>query len=42
MDALIVVAAARLGPTRIYTEDLNDGQVIAAVEVVNPFRALAG
>lgn len=41
-DALIVVAAARLGATRIYTEDLNDGQVIAGVEVVNPFRALSG
>ena len=37
-DALIVVAAARSGASRLYTEDLNDGQTILGVEVVNPFR----
>ncbi len=35
-DALIVVCAARLGATRLYTEDLNHGQVIGGVRVVNP------
>lgn len=39
-DALIVSAAARLGAARLYTEDLNHGQVIAGVEIVNPFRDL--
>lgn len=37
-DAQMVVAAARLGAARLYTEDLNDGQVLAGVEIVNPFR----
>jgi predicted nucleic acid-binding protein len=37
-DALIVVAAARSGATRLYTEDLNHGQKLLGVEVVNPFR----
>lgn len=37
-DALIVVAAARLGAKRLYTEDLHNGQIILGVEVVNPFR----
>jgi predicted nucleic acid-binding protein len=37
-DALIVVAAARSGATRLYTEDLNHGQIIMGVEIVNPFR----
>ena len=36
-DALIVVAAARSGAQRVYTEDLNHGQRILGVEVVNPF-----
>jgi predicted nucleic acid-binding protein len=38
-DALVVVAAARAGTKRLYTEDLQDGQTILGVEVVNPFRA---
>ena len=38
-DALIVVAAARSGSKRLYTEDLQDGQVILGVEIVNPFRS---
>ena len=37
-DALIVVAAARCGATRLYTEDLQHGRTILGVEVVNPFR----
>lgn len=38
-DALVVVAAARSGAKRLYTEDLQHGQVILGVEVVNPFRS---
>jgi predicted nucleic acid-binding protein len=38
-DALIVVAASRSGARRLYTEDLQHGQVLLGVEVVNPFRA---
>jgi predicted nucleic acid-binding protein len=37
-DSLIVVAAKRCGATRLYTEDLNHGQIIDGVEIVNPFR----
>jgi len=36
-DALIVVAAARSGAETLYTEDLNHGQTIEGVRVVNPF-----
>ena len=36
-DALIVVAAARSGASRLYTEDLTHGQKILGVEVTNPF-----
>ena len=36
-DALVLVAAARSGAKRVYTEDLQDGQTILGVEVVNPF-----
>ncbi|MDX2181607.1 MAG: PIN domain-containing protein [Bryobacteraceae bacterium] len=36
-DGSIVAAAVALGCDRIYTEDLNDGQVIEGVEIVNPF-----
>jgi predicted nucleic acid-binding protein len=36
-DALVVVAAARLGAKRLYSEDLQDGQTILGLEVVNPF-----
>ncbi|HYM11842.1 MAG TPA: PIN domain-containing protein [Bryobacterales bacterium] len=39
-DALIVVAAARSGAFRLYTEDLSHGQTILDVEVVNPFREI--
>jgi predicted nucleic acid-binding protein len=37
-DALVVVAAARSGARRLYTEDLPHGQIILGVEVVNPFH----
>lgn len=35
-DALVVVAAARSGASRLYTEDLNHGQLISGVRIVNP------
>lgn len=38
-DALILVAAARAGAKRLYTEDLQHGRVWDGVEVVNPFLA---
>jgi predicted nucleic acid-binding protein len=38
-DALIVVAARRAGADRLYTEDLNHGQVIDGVRIENPFTA---
>lgn len=38
-DAQIVVAASRSGCDTLYSEDLNHGQTIMGVEVVNPFRA---
>jgi predicted nucleic acid-binding protein len=37
-DSLIVVAAKRCGAERLYTEDLNHGQIVEGVEIVNPFR----
>lgn len=37
-DALIVVAASLSGAKRLYTEDLQAGQVLLGVEIVNPFR----
>ncbi|RMF86293.1 MAG: PIN domain-containing protein [Nitrospirae bacterium] len=36
-DALVVKAAAAAGCTRLLTEDLNAGEVIDGVRVVNPF-----
>lgn len=36
-DALIVAASAASGCTTIYSEDLNAGQAIGGVRVVNPF-----
>ncbi len=36
-DSLIVQAALRGGARRLYTEDLQDGQVIDEMEIVNPF-----
>jgi predicted nucleic acid-binding protein len=36
-DALIVASAAKAGATRILSEDMNAGQVIAGVRIENPF-----
>ena len=36
-DALVVVAASRMGATVLYTEDLNAGQEILGVRINNPF-----
>jgi predicted nucleic acid-binding protein len=36
-DALIITVAARCGARRVFTEDLNSGQVIAGVTIHNPF-----
>jgi len=36
-DALIVTASASSGCTTIYSEDLNAGQMIDGVRIVNPF-----
>jgi predicted nucleic acid-binding protein len=36
-DALIVAAAVKAGADRIVTEDLNAGQTISDVRIVNPF-----
>ena len=38
-DALIVASAEQSGAARVYTEDLNAGQTIAGVAVVNPLVA---
>ncbi|MFA5595888.1 MAG: PIN domain-containing protein [Trueperaceae bacterium] len=36
-DAMIVIGAARLGCDLIYSEDMNSGQAILGVKIVNPF-----
>jgi predicted nucleic acid-binding protein len=36
-DALIVAAAIKSGATRILSEDLNAGQIIAGITIENPF-----
>jgi predicted nucleic acid-binding protein len=36
-DALIVASAAKCGASRILSEDLNAGQMIAGVRIENPF-----
>lgn len=38
-DALLIASAALMGATTLYTEDLNHGQVIEGIQVVNPFLA---
>ena len=40
-DAMIVVAARAGGATELLTEDLQHGQVLEGVRIVNPFRAAA-
>jgi predicted nucleic acid-binding protein len=37
-DAMIFAAAIKSGATRIYSEDLNPGQTIAGIQIVNPFE----
>ncbi|MFW6164302.1 MAG: PIN domain-containing protein [Planctomycetota bacterium] len=39
-DALIVAAAASANCEKVWTEDMNDGQVILGVRIVNPFAHL--
>jgi predicted nucleic acid-binding protein len=36
-DALVIVAAARSGAERLYSEDLQHGRKILGVEIMNPF-----
>lgn len=36
-DSLIVVAARRMGAETLYSEDMNNGQMIEGVKIVNPF-----
>lgn len=38
-DALIVAAAEQVGATQLLSEDLNDGQAIAGIRIVNPLVA---
>ena len=38
-DALIVASAEQDGAAHLYSEDLNNGQVIAGVKVINPLIA---
>lgn len=38
-DAMIVAAAEQVGASQLYTEDLNAGQIIAGVKIVNPLVA---
>jgi predicted nucleic acid-binding protein len=35
-DALIVAAAEQAGASQLYSEDLNTGQTIVGVKIVNP------
>jgi predicted nucleic acid-binding protein len=37
-DALILAAASKSGATRVLSEGLNHGQVIAGVRIENPFK----
>ena len=39
-DALIVASAVKGGANRILSEDLNAGQIISGLRVVNPFAAV--
>ena len=39
-DALIVASAVQRGATRIFSEDMNHGQIIEGIEIVNPFHGL--
>jgi predicted nucleic acid-binding protein len=37
-DSAILAAALALGCDRVYTEDLNHGQVVEGLMIINPFR----
>jgi predicted nucleic acid-binding protein len=37
-DSLILAAAILAGCETLYSEDMNDGQTIRGVQIVNPFR----
>ncbi len=37
-DSLIISAAKRSGATVIYTEDMNPGQIIESIKIINPFE----
>ncbi len=39
-DALIVASAVKSGATRILSEDLNAGQMIAGIRIENPFARI--
>jgi predicted nucleic acid-binding protein len=41
-DALIVASALKSGAARIFSEDLNAGQVIAGIRIENPFVPAPG
>ena len=41
-DSLIVVAAESARCEKIWTEDLNDGQIIRGVRIENPLKSLKG
>ncbi len=36
-DAMVIQSAVRLGCTTLVSEDLTHGQIIAGVEIINPF-----
>jgi predicted nucleic acid-binding protein len=38
-DALILAAARKAEASRIWSEDLSDGQDYGGIRVVNPFKA---
>jgi predicted nucleic acid-binding protein len=40
-DSLIIAAALEAGCGTLYSEDLQDGQSIREIKIVNPFRTLA-
>jgi predicted nucleic acid-binding protein len=37
-DALILASAEQAGATQVYSEDLNDGQSIVGIKIVNPLN----
>ena len=39
-DALVVVSASRSGASVLYSEDMNSGEVVLGVRIVNPFQSV--